>query len=158
MEARPWVMSFSAAIFSGGVSVLFMPTAQTPLSKRLSTWSFISEMSGLTTTVIPSECVSAVSWKQRLLPEPVGMMTSVSRPVMAESTAWACPGRKLRKPKKLRILSRRCSSRNGGDGGGSGVGAFGFLVRLAAGFLDAVLEADFAFGFGERFDGLLLFG
>ena len=104
-------MSFSAASCSRRMSVLFMPTAQTPLSKRISTWSFISEMSGLTTTVMPSRA-SAVSWKQRLLPEPVGMTTRVSRPSRAEWTASACPGRNRRKPKVFAQSVRQPAARS----------------------------------------------
>src|SRR5262249_16630657 len=113
-----------------------------PLSRRWSTWSFMREMSGLTTTVIPSKA-SAVSWKQRLFPEPVGMTTSVSRPPRAESTASAWPGRNLRKPKYSRMRSP-----SGGSGGGGALATFGVLA--AFGFA-AFGDLGFAFGFASDF-------
>ena len=45
----------------------------------MSTWSFISEMSGETTSATPSP-TSAGAWKQSDLPPPVGITTSESRP------------------------------------------------------------------------------
>jgi hypothetical protein len=53
--------------------------------------------------VVPSSA-SAGSWKQGLLPDPVGTMTIVSRPSIAVWTACAWPGRNRRKPNRSRRL------------------------------------------------------
>jgi len=60
----------------------------------------------LTTIVVPSSS-RAGSWKQRLLPEPVGMITIVSRPSIAARTARSWPGRNLRTPKCSRTFRLR---------------------------------------------------
>jgi hypothetical protein len=49
-----------------------------------STWSFISAIRGEMTTVVPSSSIAG-SWKVSDLPEPVGMIASVSR----FARAWA---------------------------------------------------------------------
>jgi len=69
---------------SVGVSVLLRVATETPRSRRASAWSFIRAIRGLTTIVVPFRA-RAGNWKQRLLPDPVGMTTSVSRPSIA---AW----------------------------------------------------------------------
>jgi hypothetical protein len=84
-------------------SVLWTVVTSIPRSLKTSVWSFISAMRGLTTMVVPSSA-SAGSWKQRLLPDPVGMMTIVSRPSIAAWTACAWPGRNRRKPNRSRRL------------------------------------------------------
>jgi hypothetical protein len=53
------------------VSVELRNVAGIPASVSASTWSFISAISGDTTSVSPG-CSSAGSWKQRDLPPPVG--------------------------------------------------------------------------------------
>ena len=97
--------------FGGGEGAVDRHDLDALVRAATSAWSFISAISGLTTTVVPSSS-SAGSWKQRLLPEPVGMTTSVSRPSSADRTAFSWPGRKWRKPKCWR---NRCvsSSRRG---------------------------------------------
>ena len=83
--------------------MLLKATALMPFCASDSVWSFISAISGLITTVEPS-ITRAGSWKQRLLPEPVGIKATVSRPESAERTTFSCPGRNLRKPKCSRSL------------------------------------------------------
>jgi hypothetical protein len=68
------------------VSVLFTKAAGSPRAVSASTWSFMSEMSGETTTVSPGS-MSAGTWKHSDLPPPVGRMTSVSRPASTALTA-----------------------------------------------------------------------
>jgi hypothetical protein len=74
------------------VSVLLTNAAGRPRAVSASTWSFMSEMSGLTTTVSPGS-TRAGTWKQSDFPPPVGMITIVSRPSSTASTACSCPGR-----------------------------------------------------------------
>ena len=59
-----------------------------PFCARDSVWSFIRAISGLITIVEPS-ITSAGSWKQRLLPDPVGISATVSRPDSAERTTFS---------------------------------------------------------------------
>ena len=67
----------------------------------LSTWSFISAISGERTSVGSGRSIAA-SWYVSDLPEPVGMSASVSRPAIAARTTSSCPGRKASKPKRSR--------------------------------------------------------
>ena len=73
--------------------------AGTPLATRPSTWSFISAMSGETTSATPgSSPIRAGTWKQSDLPPPVGSTTTLSR---RSSTAWIaepCRGRSVSNP------------------------------------------------------------
>lgn len=69
-----------------------------PRATRLSTWSFMREMRGETTRVMPS-MARAGSWKQSDLPEPVGMTTTASPPAMIASMGSRWPGLKEEKPK-----------------------------------------------------------
>ena len=57
------------------------------------TWSFIREMSGEITRVSPSMS-SAGIWKQRDLPEPVGMTPNTSLPSRIASISRSWPSRK----------------------------------------------------------------
>ena len=60
----------------------------------MSTWSFISEMSGDTTRATPPP-TSAGAWKQIDFPAPVGITTSESRAASVASIASRWSGRKL---------------------------------------------------------------
>ena len=93
----------SASCRSLAVIVLLKAMASKPFRSRASVWSFIRAIRGLTTIVEPLSS-RAGSWKQRLLPEPVGISTSVSRPARAERTAASCPGRNRRNPECSRSL------------------------------------------------------
>ena len=75
------------------VSLLSSRAAGTPHSLSASTWSFISEISGETTTAMPS-MATAGAWKQSDLPPPVGSTTSESRPAMTACMASRCSGMK----------------------------------------------------------------
>ncbi len=106
---RPEAMACSASWHWAAGTALFTWATRTPRRPRWSAWSFMSAMSGLTTTVVPS-ISRAGNWKQRLLPDPVGMTTSVSRPSRTDCTASACPGRNRRNPKCCRSFCRSFSA------------------------------------------------
>ena len=59
-------------------SIELSVAARTPLSPMLSTWSNMSESSGETISVQPSN-TAAAAWKHMLLPAPVGCTQSTSR-------------------------------------------------------------------------------
>ena len=65
--------SANVALVSSADCVELKWRACTEWRASASTWSVMSESSGATTTVSPLES-SAGSWKQRLLPAPVGAM------------------------------------------------------------------------------------
>ena len=67
------------------------------LALRLRTWSFIRAMRGEITMQIPS-VIRAGTWKQTLLPPPVGSMASVSRPSRTEFMISSCRDLKLSYP------------------------------------------------------------
>gem|GEM_PF-5672649 len=52
-------------------------------SNRLSTWSFINEMMGVTTKVSPSRIIPG-TWKVMLFPPPVGISPNVSFPAKTD--------------------------------------------------------------------------
>ena len=72
--------------------------AGTPLACNASTWSFISAISGETTTVRPARVIAG-NWKQRDLPPPVGSSANTSLPASASRMISSCKGRKEVKPK-----------------------------------------------------------
>jgi hypothetical protein len=53
--------------------------ARKPLRTSASTWSFMSEMSGLTTSTVPGRMRAGI-WYVSDLPAPVGMTPMQSRP------------------------------------------------------------------------------
>ena len=89
-----------AALRSPGACALFRHAAGTPLATSPSTWSFISAISGETTSArrgpaVPSS-TNAGAWKQRDLPPPVGSTSTLSRPWRIASMASRCQGRNSR--------------------------------------------------------------
>ncbi len=71
--------------------------SSTPSSPIESTWSFIREISGETTSVRPPSSRAGI-WYVTDLPAPVGITPRQSRPAI---TAWmisSCPARKLEYP------------------------------------------------------------
>ena len=64
-----------------------------PAAARRSCWSWMSAMSGLTTTVRPPDA-KAGAWKHSDLPDPVGITTRLSAPASAASIGRSCPGRR----------------------------------------------------------------
>ena len=70
-------------------SIELSVAARTPLSPMLSTWSNMSESSGETISVQPSN-TAAAAWKHMLLPAPVGCTQSTSRATSRESS-WVHP-------------------------------------------------------------------
>jgi hypothetical protein len=72
--------------------------AGTPAASSASTWSFISAMSGDTTTDSPGR-TTAGSWKHRLFPPPVGKSAITSRPPSASRMISSWSGRNVEKPK-----------------------------------------------------------
>ena len=72
---------------------LFSASAAIPLATSVSTWSFISEMSGETTMAVPS-IIKAGIWKQMDFPPPVGMSTSASLCCSTWLMISSCKGRK----------------------------------------------------------------
>ncbi len=85
LSARQRIFS-SASCCSAAVSELSSRAADTPHSIRPSTWSFISEISGETTTAIPGRA-TAGAWKHSDLPPPVGSTTSESCPATTADIA-----------------------------------------------------------------------
>ena len=79
--------------FSSAPSELLKSAADTPLPTSVSTWSFMSEMSGDTTTARPLSAAAAGAWKQSDLPPPVGSTTIESRPESTASMASCWSGR-----------------------------------------------------------------
>ena len=73
--------------------VEMMARAGTPSFFSRDTWSFINAISGDTTKHRPP-MASAGTWKQRLLPPPVGSSASVSLPASAARMISSCRGRK----------------------------------------------------------------
>ena len=71
---------------------LFTHAAEMPHSISASTWSFISEINGDTTTAKPG-IVTAGAWKQIDFPPPVGSTTTESRCSTTARIASACNGR-----------------------------------------------------------------
>ena len=67
--------------------------ASMPFCTSVSTWSFISEMSGEMTSPRPPR-TSAGAWKHSDLPPPVGSTTTESRPSRIAAMASRCSGRK----------------------------------------------------------------
>ena len=72
----------------------WMAMARMPLSSRFCTWSFMRAMSGVTTRPIPSR-IRQGTWKQTLLPPPVGRMARTSLPSRASRIISSCLGLKL---------------------------------------------------------------
>src|SRR6185295_15100835 len=117
----------STASRSCGCSVLFRYDAATPSTRRPSTWSFISEISGETTrarpwrsrfaappsAAVPASSTIAGAWKQRLLPPPVGSTTTLSRPSRMACIASRCSGRNSAKPQTRCSASSRRRSASG---------------------------------------------
>ena len=75
----------------------------------MSTWSFISAISGERTSVGSGRSIAA-SWYVSDFPDPVGISASVSRPSTAARTTSSCPGRKSAKPKSS--LEARAAGRS----------------------------------------------
>ena len=71
---------------------LLTHAADTPHAVNWSTWSFISEISGETTTARPGSTIAG-AWKHRDLPPPVGRITTESRPAITHAIASGCSGR-----------------------------------------------------------------
>ena len=110
--------------------------AAIPRARSPSTWSFMSAISGDTTTVVPSSS-SAGSWKQSDLPAPVGITATRSRPSSTASAASRCPGRKARRPKRScrarsRALDRDSAVRMGLDTREIYPGRRSLAARIAA--------------------------
>ena len=78
-----------------------MQSAATPASRSADTWSCIRAIKGDTTTVSPSMTRAGI-WKQRDLPEPVGITVSAWRPSRSASITASWPGRNPSKPKTSR--------------------------------------------------------
>ena len=83
---------------SSAASEEFRNVAGMPPACSASTWSFISAISGETTTVRPSRA-SAGSWKQSDLPPPVGSSAKTSLPASESRMISSCNGRNEVKPK-----------------------------------------------------------
>src|SRR3989441_2583 len=98
-RSRPAARSVSTAARSGPPRPECTAAAARPRDLRPSTWSFMSAMSGDTTTVVPSSR-SAGSWKQSDFPDPVGMTATRSRPSKTAAAASCCPGRNRSKPNR----------------------------------------------------------
>src|SRR6185436_11495068 len=95
---RPSRTLASTSSRSCGRSVLFRYDAATPSTRRPSTWSFISEMSGDTTRASPRGSTMAGAWKHSDLPPPVGSTTMLSRDSRMACIASRWSGRNAEKP------------------------------------------------------------
>ena len=71
-----------------------MDVALKPVASSASTWSFMSEISGETTSTAPGSS-RAGTWKVSDLPAPVGMTAMQSWPASTASITSSWPGRKL---------------------------------------------------------------
>ena len=69
-----------------------MTVARKPFRTSASTWSFMSEMSGLTTRTVPGRSRAGI-WNVSDFPAPVGMTPMQSRPESTVAMIFSCPGR-----------------------------------------------------------------
>ena len=94
----PCIAYFNAVWYCPCVRELFKNAAWIPAWFSVPTWSFISEISGEITSVIPS-IINAGIWKQRDFPAPVGMIPKTSCPFNAASINCSWPWRNSSYPK-----------------------------------------------------------
>ena len=85
-------MAAKRALASSKVHWLLIYVAGISWLTRLSTWSFMREMSGEMTRVTPG-IIKAGSWKQIDFPAPVGMMARQSLPSRRVWMTSCWPGR-----------------------------------------------------------------
>ena len=101
-ETRPAASAPSrASTSSAGSEELTTVARSATAGGSLSTWSFISAISGERTTVGRGRSIAA-SWYGSDLPDPVGIKASVSRPARALRTTSSWPGRNAVEPEEAR--------------------------------------------------------
>lgn len=98
------ILSFTC----GSLWLLPVYVAGIPLSFNVQPWSFIKLMVGVDTMVI-SPLMKGSSWKQRLFPDPVGWITTVSLPSKHAEIIFSCHLLIASMPKYFMAIPNMCA-------------------------------------------------